>query len=130
MSGTIAPLVFIYDRCATRNHRHLDMRLRGCHEYVDGMGWALAALGPWRDLGPDALSTHRPALTAMVSAMRTEAGYREVLCLVHNLNRLATDDTHRLVLQQRIIEAGGYTLTTFGESDRHTLRAVLVGKSA
>lgn len=37
-----APLVFIYDRCATRNHRHLDMRLQGCHDYADRMGWVLA----------------------------------------------------------------------------------------
>ncbi|MFH8628436.1 hypothetical protein ACH4CC_00925 [Streptomyces lydicus] len=130
MNDAIAPLVFLYDRCASRNRRDLDMRLIGCHTYVDRMGWALAALGPWRDLGPDALSTHRPELTAMTEAMRQEAGSREVLCLVHTWGRLATDDTHRLVLQQRIIEAGGYTLTTFGESDRHSLRAVLVGRGA
>ncbi|MGW8396330.1 recombinase family protein [Streptomyces lydicus] len=129
MNGDVmAPLVFIYDRCASRNHRDLDMRLVGCHTYVDRMGWALAGRGPWRDLGPDALSTHRPALATMAEAMQEAAGHREVLCLVHTWGRLATDETHRLVLQQRIIEAGGYTLTTFGESDRHTLRAVLVGR--
>ncbi|MFI9352522.1 recombinase family protein [Streptomyces lydicus] len=129
MNGDVmAPLVFIYDRCASRKERDLRSRLLGCHTYVDRMGWALAGHGPWLDLGPDALSTHRPALATMAEAMREAVGYREVLCLVHNLGRLATDATHRMVLQQRIIEAGGWTLTTFGESDRHTLRAVLVGR--
>ncbi|WP_310713472.1 hypothetical protein [Streptomyces lydicus] len=73
---------------------------------------------------------HRPALTAMAEAMREARGYREVLCLVHNWGRLASDDTHRLMLQQRIIQVGGYTMTTFGESDRHTLRAVPVGRQS
>ncbi|MFI0218831.1 hypothetical protein [Streptomyces lydicus] len=129
MSDERAPLVFLYDRCASGDRRALDMRLRGSHEYVARMGWALAGHGPWWDLGPDALSTRRPALMAMVEAMRPEVGRREVLCLVHNWGRLATDDTHRLVLQRRIIAAGGWTLTTFGESDLHALRTVLVGRS-
>ncbi|MDC7337839.1 hypothetical protein [Streptomyces lydicus] len=130
MSDEMAPLVFLYDRCASRNQRDLRSRLLGCHTYVDRMGWALAGHSPWRDLGPDALSAHRPALTAMAAAMREARGYREVLCLVHNWGRLASDDTHRLMLQQRIIQVGGYTMTTFGESDRHTLRAVLVGRQS
>ncbi|MEU9126457.1 recombinase family protein [Streptomyces sp. NPDC048506] len=123
-----APLAFVYDRCATRNRRHLDMRLHACHAYVTDLGWVLASRGQWWDTGADALGTHRPALTTMVEAMQEAAGRREVLCLVHSWDRLATDGTHRLMLQQRIISAGGYTLTTFGESDRHTLRAVMAGR--
>ncbi|MFF7410027.1 hypothetical protein [Streptomyces lydicus] len=131
MSGDImAPLVFLYDRCASRNRRDLAQRLTGCYGYVDSMGWVLASGGPWLGRGAEALTTQRPQMTVMLDRMRAEAVYREVVCLVHTWGRLATDHTHRLVLQQRIIEAGGYTLTTFGESDRHTLRAVLVGRGA
>ncbi|WP_329396322.1 hypothetical protein OHA45_20680 [Streptomyces lydicus] len=70
MSDETAPLVFLYDRCTSRNQRDLRSRLLGCHTYVDRMGRALAGHGPWRDLGPDALSAHRPAVTAMAEARR------------------------------------------------------------
>ncbi|MFH9248253.1 recombinase family protein [Streptomyces lydicus] len=126
----MAPLVFIYDRCASRNHQDLDQRLTGCHTYVDRMGWVLASGGPWLDRGADALTTQRPQMTVLLNRMRAEAARREVVCLVHTLGRLATDYTHRLVLQQRIIEVGGWTCTTFGESDRHNYRAVLVGRQS
>ncbi|REK90418.1 hypothetical protein DY245_10440 [Streptomyces inhibens] len=125
-----APLAFVYDRCASRAHIDVDMRLTGCHSYADGMGWVLAGGGPWLDRGPDALTHHRPQLAAMLDRMRAEAARREVLCLIHSWGRLATDHTHRLVLQQRIIEAGGWTSTTFGESDRDSARAVLVGRQS
>ncbi|MEW2436737.1 recombinase family protein [Streptomyces caniferus] len=127
---TQAPLAFIYDRCASRDacsRRELDMRLLGCHAYADREGWVLAG-GPWLDHGADALSTHRPQLSMLVGAMQAEAGRRAVLCLVHDWGRLATDTTHRLRLQQRIVEAGGWTATAFGESDEHTVRAVLMGR--
>lgn len=127
----MAPLAFVYDRCASRSprpKRELEMRTMGCHAYADGMGWVLAGGGPWLDSGPDALTHHRPRLAAMLDLMREEAARREVVCLLHNWDRLATDHTHRLVLQQRIIEAGGWSATTFGESDRHSVRAVLVGR--
>ncbi|MGA5635099.1 hypothetical protein [Streptomyces lydicamycinicus] len=125
-----APLAFVYDRCASRNarsRRELDMRLTGCHAYTDRMGWVLAG-GLWRDFGADALAPRRPALAALAEAMQAEAARRPVLCLVHDWGRLATDDTHRFVLQQRIVSAGGWTATTFGESDVHTARAVLMGR--
>ncbi|MFG2826132.1 recombinase family protein [Streptomyces sp. NPDC048434] len=123
-------MAFVYDRCASRRGRartELDMRLTGCHNYANATGWVLA--GPhWIDQRADALSTQRPQLAAMLDAMRAEASRREVLCLVHNWGRLATDSTHLLILQQRIVEAGGFTVTTFDESDRHSIRAVLVGR--
>ncbi|MGW8398551.1 recombinase family protein [Streptomyces lydicus] len=128
IGDVVAPLVLIYDRCASRNHRDLDLRLNGCHTYVDRMGWVLASGGPWLDRGADALTTQRPQMTVLLNRMRTEAPHREVVCLVHTWDRLATDHTHRLVLQQRIIEAGGWTCTTFGESDRYNLRSVLAGQ--
>lgn len=128
MSG-LAPLAFIYDRCASRRaQRELDMRLMGCHAYADRMGWVLAAGSPWRDFGVDALAPHRPALVDLVAAMQAEAARRPVLCLVHDWGRLATDDTHRQRLQQRIVSAGGWTVTTFDESDEHAARAVLMGR--
>ncbi|UQA91416.1 recombinase family protein [Streptomyces halobius] len=110
------PLAFVYDRCASRSRRQLGMRLAGCRHYADRRGWALA--GHWYDLGDDALSAHRPQLAALLSAMRAEAEHREVMCLIHTWERLAADATHRRLLQQRVIEAGGWTVTTFDESDR------------
>lgn len=106
------------------------MRLTGCHVYADRMGWVLAAGSPWRDFGADALGTSRPALAELVGAMQAEAARRPVLLLVHDWGRLATDDTHRQRLQQRIVEAGGWTATTFGESDEHAARAILMGRSS
>ncbi|GAA2309815.1 hypothetical protein OHT20_06535 [Streptomyces caniferus] len=125
-----APLAFVYDRCASsRTRRDLDMRLLACQAYVDRMRWVLAGRR-WLDLGAHALGTHRPAVAALTEAMRAEAGRRPVLCLVHTWGRLATDDTHRLQLQQRIIEAGGWTVTTFGESDEHAARAITAVRQA
>ncbi|MYT30916.1 MULTISPECIES: recombinase family protein [unclassified Streptomyces] len=126
MTVTRAPLAFVYDRCASRSHRQLHMRLEGCHHYAERMGWGLA--GRWFDLGDHALSTHRPQLDSMLAAMRTEAGRREVVCLVHTWERLATDATHRQLLQRRIVKVGGRTATTFGDCDRPTRGAVLLGR--
>ncbi|BDM73640.1 hypothetical protein HEK616_71270 [Streptomyces nigrescens] len=126
-----APLAFVYDRCASRRMRartELDMRLTGCHAHADRMGWVLA--GHWIDLGDHAMGTHRPQLGTLLDTMRAEAGRREVLCLIHTWGRLASDDTHRQVLQRRIVEAGGWTATTFGETDRRSVRAALVGRQA
>ncbi|MEU9498269.1 recombinase family protein [Streptomyces sp. NPDC048196] len=127
--SAVAPLAFVYDRCTSRGLRardELDMRLTGCHAYVDSMGWVLA--GHWVDLGADAMNTHRPQLAALLDSMRAKVGRREVACLIHTWGRLATDDTHRQQLQQRIIDAGGWTVTTFGETDRHSAHAALVGR--
>ncbi|MFG3113350.1 recombinase family protein [Streptomyces sp. NPDC048197] len=129
--GDRAPLAFVYDRCTSRGVRardELDMRLTGCHTYADGMGWVLASR--WVDLGAEAMRTERPQLAVLLDAMRKERGRREVLCLVHTWGRLATDDTHRQLLQRRIVEAGGWTCTTFGESDHHSARAALVDRLA
>ncbi|MFF2807676.1 recombinase family protein [Streptomyces sp. NPDC058000] len=127
MTAPMPPLTFIYDRSASRSRRQLHMRLEGCRHYADGMGWAIA--GRWIDLGEHALTTHRPQLAALLTAMQTEADHREVLCLVHTWERLATDTTHRLLLQQRVIAAGGRTVTTFDEPNQPTPRAALVGRA-
>ncbi|MFG2138067.1 recombinase family protein [Streptomyces sp. NPDC048650] len=112
-----APLVFVHDRCATRNHRDRDMRLTGCHNWADSHGWVLA--GRWLDLGDHALGAARPQLYSLIAAMRGESERREVLCLVHNWSRLAHDTDERLEWQRRIAQdGGGWTATTFGESDR------------
>ncbi|MEU8786197.1 hypothetical protein [Streptomyces sp. NPDC048637] len=71
---------------------------------------------------------HRPQLAALLTAMRAEADYREVLCLVLTRERLATNTTHRLLLEQRVLAAGGRTVTTFDESDQPTLSAILEGE--
>ncbi|MFE1175668.1 hypothetical protein [Streptomyces sp. NPDC058773] len=124
MSGAPAPVVFVYDRCASRSYRHLEMRMIGCESYIDRIGWSMA--GRWIDLGGDALTDRRPRLDALLDAMREAAVQREVLCLVHNWGRLAADDALRMSLRKRVVEAGGWTQTTFGESDRHG-RTLLVG---
>lgn len=93
MSETVAPLVFVYDRCASRNHRELDMRLMGCHTYANDMGWVLAGGGPWLDRGADALTTKRPKMVVMLDRMRDAAVRREVVCLVHTWGRLRPQTT-------------------------------------
>ncbi|MFE3646457.1 recombinase family protein [Streptomyces sp. NPDC059152] len=113
MTATKPPLAFVYDRCASHSRRQLGMRLAGCQHYADRMGWPLA--GHWCDLGAHALTMHRPQLAALLTAMHAAADHHEVLCLVHTLDRLATDATHRQVLQHRVVEAGGRTVTTFDE---------------
>lgn len=121
----MAPVAFVYDRCASRSVRHLEMRMLGCDSYVDRMGWSMA--GRWIDRGDDALTVQRPKLAALLTAMQEAAAERDVLCLVHDWGRLAADDTERLAFQTRIAKAGGWTATTFGESDRHS-RTLLVGR--
>lgn len=125
MSLAPAPVAFVYDRCASRFVRHLEVRLLGCDSYVDRMGWSMA--GRWIDLGEDALTVQRPKLVALLDAMRDAAAECEVLCLVHNWGRLAADDEHRMSLRKRVVDAGGWSETTFGESDRHG-RTLLVGR--
>ncbi|WP_407555454.1 recombinase family protein [Streptomyces sp. Pv4-95] len=124
MSAERAPLAYVYDRCASRSKRHLDMRLIGCHTYADHKGWVLA--GRWLDLGDAAVDCARPQLGELLAAMRATAPGREVLCLVHNWGRLAHDVQHRIAIQQRIAQAGGYSATTFDESDQRA-REVLTG---
>ncbi|MFI2184633.1 recombinase family protein [Streptomyces sioyaensis] len=121
----IAPVAFVYDRCASRSLWQLEMRMTGCDGYADRMGWVLA--GRWIDLGEDALTMQRPQLGVLLESMREEAGRREVLCLVHNWGRLSDDDMDRLAFQARIAEAGGWTETTFGESNRR-VRTLLTGR--
>ncbi|MDT0459631.1 recombinase family protein [Streptomyces sp. DSM 41527] len=124
MSG-VAPVAFVYDRCASRSLRQLEIRMAGCDSYADRRGWVLA--GRWIDLGEGALTEQRPQLGALLEAMYEEADRCEVLCLVHNWGRLSADGTLRLALQTRLVEAGGWTETTFGESDRRG-RTLLVGR--
>ncbi|MFJ3948962.1 hypothetical protein ACIPXV_02685 [Streptomyces libani] len=125
MSESMAPVAFVYDRCASRTVRHLEMRLLGCDSYVDRMGWSMA--GRWIDRGDDALTVQRPKLVALLDAMQEAAAAREVLCLVHNWGRLSADGPERLAFQTRIVRAGGWSETTFGESDRRG-RTLLVGR--
>ncbi|MFH8573798.1 recombinase family protein [Streptomyces sp. NPDC017993] len=128
MSVERAPLAFIYDRCATRSHQYLDMRLAGCHVYAARHGWVLR--GRWLDLGDAALGQDRPQLDSLLEAMRAEAGRREVICLVHNWGRLAHAVEHRIALQQRIARAGGYSATTFDESDQRAREALTGARHA
>jgi hypothetical protein len=116
------PLAFIYDRCAIHSRVQLDERLIGCHAYADRKGWVLA--GHWLDLGDAAFDPARPQLGALLAAMRTAAPGREVVCLVHNWDRLAYDVQHRIAIQQRIALAGGYSVTTFDESDQRAREAL------
>lgn len=89
------------------------------------MGWVPA--GHWIDLAEDALTMQRPKLDAMLTAMREGVRRREVLCLVHDWGRVASDDSYWLALQTRIAEAGGWTSATLGESD-HRGHTGLLGR--
>ncbi|MEU3538472.1 hypothetical protein [Streptomyces paromomycinus] len=112
---TPSPLVFIYDRNATRSSAILDLRLSGCVNYADRHGWQIAGL--WVDRGDNALSRTRPHFSALVETMRVQAGRRATICLVHHWCRLAHDEAQRRALQQRVARAHGCTATTFGDSD-------------
>ncbi|MET9294255.1 hypothetical protein [Streptomyces sp. NPDC003077] len=120
------PLAFIYDRNATFNHRLLDMRVDGCRNYAERQRWDIA--GTWTDHGDDALSNgHRPAFQSLLRRMLEVSRSRTVLCLVHNWDRYAHDRPSRVDFQQRVALAGGYTATTFNETDLGGVVA-LVGK--
>ncbi|MFH9420421.1 hypothetical protein [Streptomyces sp. NPDC017529] len=110
-----SPLAFVYDRSATRSHSLLDLRLVGCQSYAAGWGWEVA--GTWVDLGDHALDLQRPQFGELLGAMWKQADHRKVLCLVHNWGRLAQDASVRLRLQNKVVRAGGWTATTFDESD-------------
>ncbi|MFK8848806.1 recombinase family protein [Streptomyces sp. Ac-502] len=123
-TATPSPLVFIYDRNATRSSAILDLRLSGCVNYADRHGWQIAGL--WVDRGDNALSTTRPQFSALVESMGAQAGRRATICLVHHWCRLAHDDALRRTLQQRVARARGCTATTFGDSDEQA-HAALAG---
>ncbi|MFE2493953.1 hypothetical protein ACFXKS_13290 [Streptomyces scopuliridis] len=116
MSTALPPLVFIYDRHATRHRAPLDLRLDGCRNWAALHGWEIA--GIWLDLGDTALTDgHRPQFNGLCGAMAPYAGRREVLCLVHTWQRLTRTDA-RPEYQRRVAAAGGYTATCLGEDDR------------
>ncbi|MFF3273199.1 hypothetical protein ACFYWU_20075 [Streptomyces chrestomyceticus] len=122
MTGaTTPPLAFVYDRCATRSHAMLEMRLAGCRAYAERQGWEVA--GWWVDFGDAALGGERPELGALVGVLGRQVVVRRAFCLVHHWNRFAHDAEGRLTLQRRVAEAGGYSVTTFGESDGSDERA-------
>ncbi|MFK8847193.1 hypothetical protein [Streptomyces sp. Ac-502] len=114
---TTPPLAFVYDRCATRSHAMLEMRLAGCRTYAERQGWEVA--GWWVDLGDAALGGERPELGALVGVLGRQVVGRRAFCLVHHWNRFAHDVEGRLALQGRVAEAGGFSVTTFGESDEN-----------
>ncbi|MEV5596964.1 recombinase family protein [Streptomyces sp. NPDC052496] len=116
MTGdTTPPLAFIYDRNATRSHAMLEMRVGGCRTYAEQQGWEVA--GVWADFGDEALGGERPELGALIGVLRRMVVGRRAFCLVHHWNRFAHDVEGRLALQRRVARAGGYSATTFGESD-------------
>ncbi|MET9292622.1 hypothetical protein [Streptomyces sp. NPDC003077] len=111
------PLAFIYDRDAVRSCRLLNMRLSGCRNYAERQGWDVA--DAWIDRGDDALSnSHRPQFDGLLDAMLEASQGRTVLCLIHNWDRYTHDLPSRVGFQQRVALAGGYTATTFDETDQ------------
>ncbi|MFD7661752.1 recombinase family protein [Streptomyces sp. NPDC059788] len=112
---TTPPLAFVYDRCATRSHAMLELRLAGCRTYAERQGWDVA--GWWVDFGDEALGGERPELRELVGALGRVVMARRAFCLVHHWNRFAHDVEGRLALRRRIARVGGYSATTFGESD-------------
>ncbi|MET9294907.1 hypothetical protein [Streptomyces sp. NPDC003077] len=125
-SAALRPLAFIYDRDATRAHRLLDMRVDGCRNYAKRRDWDIA--GTWLDRGTIALSCDvRPGFSSLLDHMGKASPTRKVLCLIHNWDRYANDRSSRTIFQQRIALAGGYTATTFDETDLSDVVA-LVGR--
>ncbi|MFI0257770.1 recombinase family protein [Streptomyces sp. NPDC017056] len=123
---TPTPLAFIYDRNATASSPYLNMRLDGCHNYAgQRRGWQVA--GDWIDRGDHALDTERPEFGALLEIMRTQAGRRQVICLVHTWDRLSRAPEQRIALQQRVALVGGYCATTFDETDERA-HTVLIGR--
>ncbi|MFH8346157.1 recombinase family protein [Streptomyces sp. NPDC018045] len=109
------PLAFIYDRNATRSRAMLEMRISGCRTYAERQGWEVA--GWWVDFGDEALGKERPELGALVGVLVRMVVVRRAFCLVHHWNRFAHDIEGRHALQRRVARVGGYSATTFGESD-------------
>jgi hypothetical protein len=90
------------------------MRLIGCHTYVDRRG------GYSPGAGSTSVMLHSTPLgrswesCSRLCVRQPPAGR----CLVHNWSRLAHHVQDRMALQQRIAQAGGYSATTFDESDQ------------
>ncbi|MEU7431101.1 hypothetical protein AB0B07_09620 [Streptomyces sioyaensis] len=115
------PLAHIYDRAASRSRTFLDLRLLGCRNTAVRHGWEVA--GTWVDLADaalDDLPAQRPEFMGLIAAMRTarESSGRPVICLVHNWDRLSRDGEHRTAFQRHVAGAGGWTATTFDETDQ------------
>lgn len=110
------PLAFIYDRHATTYARGmLDLRLDGCRNWAARQGWEVA--GDWIDIGDQALTDGtRLQFNGLCAAIEQYASHRQVLCLVHTWDRLTRGDLAHY--QRKVKAAGGYTATTFGESDQ------------
>ncbi|OKH97787.1 hypothetical protein A6A06_31980 [Streptomyces sp. CB02923] len=116
MTGdTTPPLAFVYDRNVTRSRGMLEMRVAGCRAYAERQGWEVA--GWWVDFGDAALGGERPELGALIGVLGRVVVVRRAFCLVHHWNRFAHDVEGRLALQRRVARVGGYSATTFGESD-------------
>lgn len=118
-ANTPSPLVFVYDRNAGRSRHFLELRIAGCKNTATRYAWEVA--GEWIDRGDDALDdvpSLRPRFMEMAGQMAaaTEQG-RPVLCLVHNWDRLSRSSDRRAQFQRLVAVAGGWTVTTFGETD-------------
>ncbi|GGZ62931.1 hypothetical protein GCM10010387_65380 [Streptomyces inusitatus] len=110
----VATHAFIYDRHATLAGGLLEERLDHCRQYAERRGWTIA--GTWVDLGDNALSFHhRPLLDGLCTAMGLASG--PAVCLIHDWDRLNREGEYRIALRHRVLEVGGHTETTAGESD-------------
>lgn len=109
-------LAYIYDRCATANQAHLDLRLAACTEHLVERGWTAA--GRFIDYGDNALTSDiRPAYDLMLRAMAEDAG-RERVCLVFDWGRLSHDVGHRQEFVHAALGVGAWLATVHGESVR------------
>ncbi|MCB5909827.1 hypothetical protein [Streptomyces pinistramenti] len=128
---TAPPRVYVYDRTAAHHSRRLlDQRLLGCRNTAERYGWEV--VGVWMDLDLDAMTelpSERPKFMRLVQQMNADGHVlgRPVMCLVHNWDRLTTDNSIRPAFQRHVLGAGGHTATTFDESDARA-RDAFVGR--
>jgi hypothetical protein len=96
----------------------LPLRLEVCREYARRQGWKVA--GEWvDDKPPDGTLDRRPEFTQLVTALSGAASEgRTVVCLINDWERFDGDDVVRAGMQDRVREAGGWTVTAGGETDR------------
>ncbi|MDT3397366.1 recombinase family protein [Streptomyces sp. B1866] len=110
-----APLVFIYDRCATQYQEELVERIARCQEYAREHRWEIA--GSWTDFADDALSARRPQWYSMADQMARFAAGRPVVCLVPDWHRISHDAATRQDLCRAVRMAGGHCETLAGQTD-------------
>lgn len=128
------PVVLIYDRNVFLENGALLERLRECRRHVLARGWI--PVGTWIDAGDVALSAEvRPQLDVALSCVsrlrRDEYGHeRDVVVLVHSMDRLSNDAFAASGLVWTIGQAGARFETVFTDADGHRCPSTATARAA